>query len=98
MAEAKRKRSGALGAFMKPSAPAPAPETEIAEEPQDSSTRRGRKPNAAKSGREQFLIYMQPEGKKQIKLLALERGVSASDCIVEAVNEWLQKHGRPPVA
>lgn len=97
MAETKSKRSGALSSFMKPAVPAPTREAKIPELREDT-IRRGRKPNAAKSGREQFLIYMQPEGKKQIKLLALERGVSASDCVVEAVNEWLQKHGRPPVA
>lgn len=97
MAEAKLKRSGALGTFMRPASSAPAREEEAAQ-PLGGSGQRGRKPNVAKTGREQFLVYMQPEGKKQVKLLALDRGVSASDCIVEAVNEWLQKHGRPPVA
>jgi hypothetical protein len=51
-----------------------------------------------KNPRKQLLVYMFPEGIKELKLIAAEEGRTMSSLVSEAVNEWLQKRGRPPVA
>lgn len=53
---------------------------------------------ATKDGREQLLIYLRPEGIKELKLAALDGDTTASAIVAEAVNGWFQRHGRPPVA
>ena len=35
---------------------------------------------------------------KQLKMLAVDRGVPAHDLLIEAVNDLFQKHGKPPIA
>lgn len=53
---------------------------------------------ATKDGREQLLIYLRPEGIKELKLAALDGDTTASAIVADAVNAWFQRHGRPPVA
>lgn len=49
-------------------------------------------------GREQMLVYLQPEGIKQLKRIGVEEERSGSELVAEAVNQWFQKRGLPPVA
>jgi hypothetical protein len=35
---------------------------------------------------------------KQVKIAAVERGTTAHDLMVEALNDWFTKHGKPPIA
>jgi predicted DNA binding CopG/RHH family protein len=35
---------------------------------------------------------------KQIKIAAVERGTTAHDLMIEALNDWFTKHGKPPIA
>jgi hypothetical protein len=35
---------------------------------------------------------------KQVKIAAVERGTTAHDLVIEALNDWFTKHGKPPIA
>jgi hypothetical protein len=35
---------------------------------------------------------------KQVKIAAVERGTTAHDLMIEALNDWFTKHGKPPIA
>jgi hypothetical protein len=35
---------------------------------------------------------------KQVKIAAVERGTTARDLMIEALNDWFTKHGKPPIA
>ena len=50
-----------------------------------ASVRRG-----TKDGKRQFLVYLDPEIIKQVKLLAVERETSASQLVGEALTAWLR--------
>ena len=68
--------------------------------PAPAPTRRAaRAPRRTRSGREQLLVYMHREGIKELKRAVLDDlGENVSDLVCEAVNDWLLKHRRPPVA
>lgn len=54
---------------------------------------------ALADGREQVLVYLQPDGIRELKLAVLDRqATSVSAIVAEAVNAWLVAHDRPPVA
>ncbi len=84
-----QRKKGALGAFAE-KVQAPSPSAQAAPRARDKGRTRG--------GRKQFLVYLQPEGIQAIKMIALERETTASEVVAEAVNEWLQRQGKPPVA
>lgn len=86
---AERKSGSGLSGFMQRQRVEPQ-----AEKREKSSPKR----RATKEGREQMLVYLFPEGIKELKLAAVEESRTVSSLVAEAVNEWLQKHGRPPVA
>ena len=67
-----------------------AEESSAIEEP----AKRGR----TKGGKAQLLVYLQPGGIRELKIAAIDRGTSASAIVAEALNEWFQRNGRPPVA
>jgi hypothetical protein len=55
-----------------------------------------RQPRMA-GNRRQFLTYLPPQMILDVKRLALESGISASDVVQEAVNAWLaRRKGRQP--
>ena len=56
--------------------------------------RRDRQPD----GRKGILVRARPEAWKALKLVALDREVTLQDLMVEAINDVLTKHGKPPVA
>ena len=35
---------------------------------------------------------------KQVKIAAVERGTTAHSLMIEALNDWFTKHGKPPIA
>jgi hypothetical protein len=35
---------------------------------------------------------------KQVKIAAVERGTTARYLMIEALNDWFTKHGKPPIA
>lgn len=88
----KQKREGAgLGKFMRSqSSPAVPPGTSGDTEPSEG--------RATKSGKRQLLVYLQPEGIQALKIEAVKAGSSASAIMAEALNEWFQRRGLPPVA
>lgn len=57
-----------------------------------------RQRRATKGGKEQMLVYLQPSGITELKILAVHDRRSTSDLVADAVNAYLQKRGRPPVA
>jgi hypothetical protein len=59
---------------------------------------RRRERRRTKEGKEQLLVYLFPAGVKELKLIGVEEDRSTSELVAEAVNEWLQRRGRPPVA
>ena len=54
--------------------------------------------------RKGILIRVEPEGWKALRHLAIEKSLAAGrtvtlqEVMLEAVNDYLQKHGKPPVA
>ena len=65
-------------------------------------------PKGAQGGittpRKGILIRVQPEGWKALRHLAIEKSMDAGrtvtlqEVMLEAINDYLQKHGKPPVA
>jgi Antitoxin-like ribbon-helix-helix len=35
---------------------------------------------------------------KQVKIATVERGTTARYLMIEALNDWFAKHGKPPIA
>lgn len=111
---AKKPDSNALGRFLASQAPAarpvaePAPRPSAARaEPHDGGDAPAPTGNAARrlgNGRQQFQGHAQPEAIYQLKQMALEdsttqgRRVSAADLLVEALNDYFIKRGKPPCA
>ena len=77
-------------------ATAPAPTAEVArpEPAAPEAVRRDRQPD----GRKGILVRARPEAWKALKLVALDQEVTLQDLMVEAINDVLTKHGKPPVA
>jgi hypothetical protein len=96
--EEQNKKKGALGSFMaKQAAPRAAAAASEESEQKPTATRKGRR--SLRDGREQMLVYLRPEGIYQLKEAVLRaEGESVSAIVAAAVNEWLVKHQRPPVA
>ena len=44
-----------------------------------------------------ILLKVSPEGLRELKLLAIDRDHTLSAICIEALNEFLKKHGRKPV-
>lgn len=106
---AAKKTGGNLAAFMekaRPQTAPPAPARSSKQVTTNGAAPRGKAAARAESGRraltdgrEQLLIYLQPQGIRELKLAVLDGlGHSVSAIAAEALNEWLQKQGRPPVA
>jgi hypothetical protein len=63
-------------------------------------------PQGGSSGavRKGILIRVQPQGWKALRHLAIEKSMDAGrtvtlqEVMLEAINDYLQKHGKPPVA
>ena len=49
-------------------------------------------------GRRGMTLRLRPEAWKQLKLAAMDRGTPAHDLLLEALNDWFTKHGKPPIA
>lgn len=76
--------------------PATAP-AQVAAEPakaEDQAAKRDRQPD----GRKGILVRARPEAWKALKLVALDHEMTLQDLMVEAINDVLAKHGKPPVA
>ena len=44
------------------------------------------------------VMRLRQDAWKQVKIAAVERGTTAHDLMVEALNDWFTKHGKPPIA
>ncbi len=78
-----------LGLPRKPTAANPsalAAETEAA-----PPSVRGRRPLEEKA--DASVLYLHPAGKKVLRLYAVERGVKVHDLLLEAIEEWAERHG-----
>lgn len=56
------------------------------------------KRGAQPDGRKGILVRARPEAWKALKIVALDEGLTLQDLMVQAINDVLTKHGRPPVA
>ena len=52
---------------------------------------RGRRPLEEKA--DASILYLHPAGKKLLRLYAVERGVKVHDLLLEAIEEWAERHG-----
>lgn len=52
----------------------------------------------AGDGRKGILVRAKPEAWKALKIVAIDREITLQDLMVEAINDVLTKHGKPPVA
>lgn len=64
--------------------------------------RRARRAGPVLLGREhreeQLLVYLQPAGIKRLKMIGVQEDRAVFHLVAEAVNEWFQRRGLPPVA
>ncbi len=51
----------------------------------------------ASSGKRQFLVHLNPDLIHRVKILAIERNVSASSLVQEALLAWLESLEKPPL-
>ncbi len=49
-------------------------------------------------GRKGILVRARPEAWKALKQVALDGETTLQDLMIEAINDVLQKHGKPPIA
>jgi hypothetical protein len=49
-------------------------------------------------GRRGMTLRLHPDAWKQLKFAAVEQGVSAHEVLLQALNDWFAKHGKPPIA
>lgn len=55
--------------------------------------REKKEPRRSKDGREQHSFYLQPERKRQIKQLALDKGITMTELLEGYVEAGLRKDG-----
>ena len=55
-------------------------------------------PNKASDGRRGQTLRLNTAAWRELKYLAADRECTAHQLLIEAVNDLLEKHGRPPVA
>jgi hypothetical protein len=49
-------------------------------------------------GQRAVTLYVKPEAHKQLRLLAVDSGMSVQDLMTEALNDLFRKHGRTLIA
>lgn len=93
-------KGGSLGKFAQAQEqPAPAPAEAPAKRPPRNGVQRKKgKRRTLTDGRVQSVFYLQPAGVKELKRLGVEDERPVTDLITEAINDYLQRRGRPPVA
>ncbi|MDX7952160.1 hypothetical protein P7D22_13345 [Lichenihabitans sp. Uapishka_5] len=79
----------------KPAAPAAAPAEVMTDE---HEAPRAPKRASQPDGRKGILVRARPEAWKALKIVALDEGLTLQDLMVQAINDVLTKHGKPPVA
>lgn len=52
---------------------------------------------AYRQGKKAIIFYGQPELSDELKRLAIDKGSTLQDLLVEAANDLLRKHGKHPV-
>ncbi len=52
----------------------------------------------SRAGKKTAIVYIDPAGARELKLLALDTSRSQQDLLVEAINDLLIKHGKKPLA
>lgn len=52
----------------------------------------------APDGRKGILVRAKPEAWRELKILAIDKGTTLQDVMTEAINDFLRKNGKPPVA
>jgi hypothetical protein len=62
--------------------------------PTADKTGNARKRRATRDGREPLVIYLRPESIKALKIAALERDITASAVMAEALGLWFRSEGR----
>lgn len=58
--------------------------------------RTAERPRPAAENRREFLLYLEAVSIRDLKVLALERGVSASSVLAEAIEDWLSRRHKAP--
>lgn len=49
-------------------------------------------------GKKTLVTYVDPEVSKQVKILCAERDTTQEKLVIEAINDLLQKYGKPRIA
>jgi hypothetical protein len=52
----------------------------------------------APDGRRGILVRAKPEAWKALKLIALDKDITLQDAMTQAINDYLRKNGKPPLA
>ena len=69
-----------------------------ASEPADVAESPAGRGSRQPDGRKGILVRARPEAWKALKMIALDGERTLQDVMTEAINDVLQKHGKPPVA
>jgi len=67
------------------------------QEPATQSTTKVSK-SISRVGKKTVIAYIDPAGAREFKLLAIDADRSQQDMLTEAINDFLVKHGKKPLA
>ncbi|MBA2660586.1 MAG: hypothetical protein H0U72_13930 [Nitrosospira sp.] len=56
------------------------------------------KKKASKNGRAMLPFYVPVAARTQLKIMAVEMNSTQQDLMIAALNDFFQKHGKPPIA
>ncbi len=56
------------------------------------------KKKALKNGRAMLPFYVPVAARTQLKIMAVEMNSTQQDLMIAALNDFFQKHGKPPIA
>jgi len=54
--------------------------------------------SGGRAGKKAVVAYVEPAVVRQLKVLCAELEITQQDAVIEAMNDWFLKHGKPGIA
>ena len=70
----------------------------VFEQPKVADTSNIKKKAISKNGRAMLPFYVPVAARTQLKMMAIEMNSTQQDLMTSALNDFFQKHGKPPIA
>jgi hypothetical protein len=67
-------------------------------EPQRPSRERATKPPPSRAGKRLISAFVDPEVLKQLKLIVVQNDSTIQETLVDLINEYFKRNGKPPIA